>query len=295
MKVASITIYCNEHFRLENWVNLYSEYKGEIYKHVIVNNGNASETRYLRECFPNSIILESATNNMMSSYNLALKEILKDPDVDSVMQICNDIRIEKGGVTKLYDFLNSNDRYTMVSPILLKKDSDIIDSYGADINRYTLSYIHKYSNKRLAEVKDDFVICDGLPAGVFMAKRNQYEQYGFQDEKICMYADEVDMSINAHRYGYLFAATKNIKSWHQHVYSPGKVSRSGSSYYYLGRNHIYIAKKQCGYFVIACTIISRFFQFSKSVVASFIHKDGRLRRENAKWFFKGIWDALLGV
>ncbi len=39
MKIATITIFCNEEFRLNNWKELYNEYKDDVALHVIVNNG----------------------------------------------------------------------------------------------------------------------------------------------------------------------------------------------------------------------------------------------------------------
>ena len=84
MKIASITIYCNERFRLDAWKEYYAGYKEELYLHVIVNNGDKEETAVLREHFPDSLILESPTKNMMASYNLALTKILEDPEVDAL-------------------------------------------------------------------------------------------------------------------------------------------------------------------------------------------------------------------
>lgn len=293
MKIATITIFCNEEFRLNNWKELYNEYKDDVALHVIVNNGCSGDTKILQDNFPNSLVIESKTNNMMASYNLALTEILRDPEINAIMQICNDIRLEKGGLRKLYDFLYSKENYAMVSPVLLMKNSEIIDSYGADINKWTLAYTHKYSGMKLSSVDEDVIVCKGLPAGVFLAKRNCYVKYGFQDEGICMYADEVDMSINAHKFGYTFATTKTIKSWHQHIYSPNKVTRSVSAYYFMGRNHIYIAQKRCNILVYCFTTLDRLRHYCISMMVSLFHKDGRIRRENASYFLQGISDAVM--
>ena len=52
--------------------------------------------RYCKIIFRIPLVIESKTNNMMASYNLALTEILRDPEINAIMQICNDIRLEKG-------------------------------------------------------------------------------------------------------------------------------------------------------------------------------------------------------
>ena len=97
MNVASITLYHNEDFRLDNWVKLYNEYKDEIYLHIIVNNGNKEDMPMLRERFPNSHILYSESSNMTHSYNMGVLEAMKYPEIDAIMQITNDIRIFGGG------------------------------------------------------------------------------------------------------------------------------------------------------------------------------------------------------
>ena len=128
MKVASITLFCNEHFRLKSWVRYFSEYKGEIYLPVIVNNGSLNDNDLLKSLFPEAVILYSNTSNMTASYNIAIKYILDNSDADSILQITNDIRLENGGIGKLYDLLSKDDRFGMISPILLKKDSEIIET-----------------------------------------------------------------------------------------------------------------------------------------------------------------------
>ena len=44
MKIASVTLFCNEGFRLNPWVRYFSEYKDDIYLQIIVNNGNPEDT-----------------------------------------------------------------------------------------------------------------------------------------------------------------------------------------------------------------------------------------------------------
>ncbi|MBP5218522.1 MAG: hypothetical protein J6Z47_06200, partial [Bacteroidales bacterium] len=108
MKIAAITIFCDEHFRADAWRQYYNEYKDDLYLHVIVNNGNPEDMEYLQERFPESLVLFSPTRNMMASYNLALQAVLKDPEVDAVAQIVNDIRLSPHGFSTLYGYLEDN-------------------------------------------------------------------------------------------------------------------------------------------------------------------------------------------
>ena len=71
---------------------------------------------------------------MIASYNLAIKYILEKTDADSILQITNDLRIEKGGLAQIHEILFREQQYGMISPILLKKDSEIVENYGAEID-----------------------------------------------------------------------------------------------------------------------------------------------------------------
>lgn len=244
MKIASITIYCNERFRLEAWKSYYDEYKDELYRHIIVNNGNPAETPVLRSIFPDSVVLESPTSNMMASYNLALRHILDNyPEVDAIAQIVNDIRLSAKGFSVLYDCLLTHPDAAMASPVLLRRDSRTIDCFGCDIRPRTLDFVHLDAARTLDEVPVEDRIVTGLPAGIFLASRVAYERFGFQDEAIQMYADEVDMGIRAARLGYCFVATSRASAWHQHVNPDGRVQRSGRAGFLMGRNPVYIAGK----------------------------------------------------
>ena len=99
MKIATITLFCREWFRADAWKRYYDGYKGEVYLHVIVNNGDPEDTDRLREMFPESLVLRSQTSNMMASYNLALREILRNPEVDAIAQIVNDIQLSPGALS----------------------------------------------------------------------------------------------------------------------------------------------------------------------------------------------------
>jgi len=47
MKIASVTLFCNEGFRLNPWVRYFSEYKDDIYLQIIVNILNHLKNTYL--------------------------------------------------------------------------------------------------------------------------------------------------------------------------------------------------------------------------------------------------------
>lgn len=243
--IAVITIYCNERFRAAAWKRYYDGYKDDVALHVIVNNGDSAETAFLKDLFPDSVVLESPTNNMMASYNLALREVLRHPNIDAIAQIVNDIRISFCGLQALYDYLFSDPSLAMVSPVLLKGDSDCIDCYGCDIHPVNLDFIHLDVGKRLGEMTEEERYVTGLPAGVFLARRDAFANFGFQDERLEMYADEVDMGLRVAGMGYKLGVTTRVQAWHLHVNRGGGATRNVRAAYLMGRNHVYLASKYC--------------------------------------------------
>lgn len=250
MKIASVTLFCNEGFRLNHWVQYFSEYKDDIYLQIIVNNGNPEDTIPLKSAFPDAVVLFSKTSNMIASYNLAIKYVLEKTDADSILQITNDLRIEKGGLAQIHEILFREQQYGMISPILLKKDSEIVENYGAEIDFSNMLFRHIDRNVHYKDVKPDIAFRTGLPGGCFLTKRVVYENIGLQDERINMYSDEVDTGIKCANKGYKLLSTKLVKSWHQHIFPSGRNQRSCSASYFMSRNPIYLARKYYGVSVI---------------------------------------------
>jgi GT2 family glycosyltransferase len=256
MKVAAIVITFNDDFRFKEWVEHHQLYKDELYMHIIVDND--SKPGYLQmveHTFSDSHIIRRTSNGgCTGAYNDGIRFALSYPEVDAIMLIGNDIKLEKGGVTKLYKHLYSNTQYGMVGPILLKKDSELVEVYGANINTKTLAFEHQYANVPLSCVSNEIVISDSLPGGMNMAKRNFYEIVGLQDEYLFMYSDEVDIGIRAKKHNLLMVATKSVLSWHQHINLNHSSVRNPLVGYLIARNEIYLAKKHFGFGTICNTV-----------------------------------------
>lgn len=292
MKIASITLFCNESFRLTQWVKYFSEYKEDIYIQVIVNNGKPEDNSLLKSAFPSAIVLFSETSNMIASYNLAIKYILNNSDADSILQITNDLRVEKGGLAKLYNILYKEKQFGMISPILLKKDSNIVENYGAEIDFTNMLFRHICRNKLYNEIQQNIVYRTGLPGGCFLTKREVYEQIGLQDETLNMYSDEVDTGIKCANIGYKLLSTKLVKSWHQHIYPIGRKQRSRSASFYMSRNPIYIARKYYGYSVILGAFWSRIKLSCIEFMSCIHHLKGKEAIICSLYSFKGCFTGL---
>lgn len=244
MKVAAIVITYNDDYKIEEWVEHHQSYKNELFYHIIVDNG--SKPQYLemvKNSFPDSHIIKRSTNGgCTGAYNDGIRFALSDIEVDAIMLIGNDMKLETESINKLYDFLNSNAQYGMVAPILLGKDCDIVDDFGCEVSK-TLYMQPSGVGKHISEINEDKRVVTAVTGGMNMAKREFYEKVGLQDENLFMYSDEVDMAIRAKKAGYKMAVTKSAKAWHQHVNPKNANSRNGYTTFLINRNKIYLGYK----------------------------------------------------
>ena len=261
MKIAAIIITYNDGYKFKEWCRWYEEYRDELYKLIIVDNG--SEPEYIQQVetyFKDAIIIKRSTNGGCTiAYNDGIRVALSDPNVTHITLIGNDIRISKGGLSQCADTLDLDNELGMVAPVLLRADSDIVVDFGCSINEdFTLNPFGK--GLKLVELSDNIRYCDAVTGGMNIAKRSFYEStVGLQDENLFMYSDEVDMGLRARSAGVKMASIRNAQAWHQHINSSNSPARRHPfNKYLIARNKTYLAnkykgkeaaKRECWYFV----------------------------------------------
>ena len=180
----------------------------------------------------------------------------------------------------------------MVSPVLLKKDSDIVDSLGCTIDPKNLNFVHNEVDRPLRELGKQERFVTALPAGIVLARRDLYDQFGFQDEALMMYADEIDMGIRVARLGYRLGATTSAQAWHQHVNPGGRTVRSLNAAYFMGRNPVYIARKYYSAWRVAVVFFYRIYRGLDEVRSALMHGKGKDYRRFGWYMAKGAFAGL---
>ena len=248
MKIAAITVTYNDGYKLEEWYNYYLEYKDELHKIIIVDNG--SESPYLNKVktlFSDSIIIERTVNGgMTAAYNEGIRIALADPEIDSILLLANDFKLEKNGIPKLYRFLMSNEHYGIVSPVVLQNNSEKVESVGCYIS-WSLYLKEPHVGELLSSIKQETFMVDTVAGGLNLARRELYETIGLQDEELFMYSDEADLGLRIKQTPYKVAVTKDMKVWHQHINPKERSIRLPYSAFLIGRNKIYLAYKHFGF------------------------------------------------
>ncbi|WP_321317215.1 glycosyltransferase [Labilibaculum sp.] len=289
MKIAAITITYNDNYKFDEWCQYYQDYKDDLYKHIIVDNGSTEEyLKKVKDYFKDSIIIERESNGgCTGAYNDGLHFALQDSIVESIMLIGNDIKWAKGAIKALYNYLYSNTNLGMVAPVMLKRNSKIIESYGVNVSSIGIPKIQN-RNQSLSEVPVSKIV-SYVQGGANMAKREFYEKVGLQDAKLFMYNDEIDMYFRMKKCGFIEGVTKESIAWHQHINYPSSQDMSADMAYLNGRNRVYIIKQHMGAKGVFLFSYMLFFETAVFIRDIFSKRSRKIYFH--KW--KGFWAGMI--
>ena len=294
-RIAVISITLDDGYKIDQWHQYYEEYKSEIALHVIVDNGSSqSYIAQLKSLFPDSLLIERKTNGGCTiAYNDGIRAALAQKEITHIALMANDIKLQKGALSRCVEVLDSNENLGMVEPVLLEKDSDIINDFGCTITKHLfMNAFMKGKSYKVIQEKVHYATT--VTGGMNIAKRSFYESIvGLQDEKLFMYSDEVDMGLRAQKAGVKMAAVGDALAWHQHINPPGNSHRLPYSKYLIARNKVYLGRKHFGVF----RSFSQFLYFQhKSFMGVVLYTMGK-GKENIKdqaWQFWGAVNGLFG-
>lgn len=280
--LGAVIISYNDGYKLVQWVEHYREMCSAIDRYVIVDNG--SEAEYLEKVrcsFPQAEILELGRNlGCTGAYNRGIQYLLEEPKIDCIMLIGNDIRILPEHIIKLTNYLANHETVGMAAPVLLKKDSMIVEDGGCEMNRKTLTLNPRYVGKPYDSIPHETVEVAAVTGGMNVAKRSFYETVGLQDEKLFMYSDEVDMGLRAAAKGIKMALVADAVAWHQHINPQQTQIRHPYSAYLMARNKVYLSykhnEKKDALHLFASYAISD----GARMVRAFLQRD----REKIRWY-----------
>ena len=179
MKIAAITITYNDDYKFQEWYQYYLEYKQDLFLHIIVdNNSHKSYLSKVEEKFTDSIIIKRESNGgCTKAYNDGIRYAMNNSEVDAIMLVGNDIRFNEGMTRELYGLLNSNEEFGMVEPIILSKDSTVIEDFGTDVSR-SLKMVPYGIGLDVNTIKPDVRIVDAVVGGMNLASIRFYKEVG---------------------------------------------------------------------------------------------------------------------
>ena len=293
MKIAAITLTMNDYHVVEQWVKFSNQYKDAISKHIIVHNTVNSDYEVLiKNNFSDAVIIKREVNGgTTGAYNTGIKEALRDPEVDAIMLISNDIKINSNAIKELYKLLFSANDIGAVAPILLESDDKTIVAYGENLTNDT-GLDRLYHNELLSPELPETIKCECLPGGMNMMKREVYEKVGLQDESLFMYCDENEYFLRVAKAGYKIIATSKALSSHCHIYTEGTQNDNSLAWFYINRNHLLVCKQYRSFKMAFVLFLKRFFYNGIKYTVSFL-KDKTPKK--IYYYYLGLIHGILGI
>lgn len=180
-------------------------FKDSIVKYeIIVIDNNSTDGSYevIKKGFPKIKVIQNQTN---VGYGRANNQGIKAAKGEVILLLNSDTLVRERGIERLYRFLMTQDKKTIVGGKLFNVDTTPQDSCGP---AYTLpvifealflkgDYRHttRYSPDNMCEV-------DWVMGACLMAYKETFSEVGFFDEAIFMYMDEIDFLYRAKQKGY---------------------------------------------------------------------------------------------
>lgn len=226
---------------------------------IVVNNSPEENKLFNKETFKKNVLVINSGENLgyAGGINIGIKEALKDPKMDAVIITNNDIHFPK---TLVKDFWNEDYENKILSPIILHRETDIIQNTGGRISIFLGGTRNINKNVHLdnyLEKKPDF-----LSGCMMFIPKNVLENVGLFDPEYLAYYEDVDYCLRARKLNYELKICNNIKI--RHFHSASTTNNQGFKRYLIVRNSIIFAKKNLkfpeSFLFIAISIIRGFFQ-----------------------------------
>lgn len=212
------------------------DYPKDRYIVYIVDNATSEESqKYLRETYPEAVVLLNAANAGWSGgNNIGIARAMAD-GCDDVVFLNTDAIVEREWLRELVLAAYSDPQISVVqSKILLYPVKDIprINSLGNDIHFLMFGFCHGYGEP---DSGDDLVVKD-IPyaSGSSMyVKGDVIKKIGVCDENFFMYHDDFEFCARARLAGFRLVIAPASRMWHKYEFN-----RSVNLVYFMERNRL---------------------------------------------------------
>jgi hypothetical protein len=292
-RIATVTVAFDEPKKLESWRRYYDAVADDIDLHIIVDDGSRPEYfRSVQAAFPASVVLQNPENRgLIASYNVGFRYALT-AGAQYIGTLAPDFRVPEGTLSRLADELEADPTLDGVMPAVLRGGStDTVESLGARLDTNQALLVPYESNRLWTPDWSGVRNVDTIHGGCHLMKRAVLETIGLQNERLFMYADEVDFGWRAKRAGLRFGVVLNALAWHEHVNTGGK-TRPPMAPYLVSRNRMLVmrAHGQRGAFLRLA--VRRNLTLIPAMVG-YYRREGTARHAWAHAL--GLWHGILGI
>lgn len=211
------------------------DYPKDDFQIYIVDNDSSAETfSYLKQEFPEAVVLKRSDGNYCAANNLGFKEAIKE-GADYLIALNMDTELHFSFITEMVQALENNDKAGMAQAKILlhKKNSsggERINSLGNIIQYLGFGFTSGYNEKDreilgYPEIK-------GYASGcAFIIRAEVFTQVGGLNEEYYMYHDDMELSLKLRLVGQKIILAPQAVVYHKYEFS-----RSVLMYYYMERN-----------------------------------------------------------
>ena len=211
---------------------------------VSENGSEDGSQAMVREFFPSVRLLENGKN---LGFGSAVNRVLEKAEGDYFLFLNNDLELAPDCIGQLVDLLVSDQHIGAAIPKILyhpdgKKpspnNSAVINSFGVLVNYTGIACPNLVDQQD----KDDLPLTETACGGIFMFRREVYEQVGGFDEDLFLYHEDHDLSWRIRLGGWKLMVTPKSVCYHHYNFNKGvqKFYRSEKN-----RLHILFKNMEC--------------------------------------------------
>lgn len=256
---------------------------------IVVDNGSRiREGAFLKESFPDIILIESKCNlGFAGGNNLGIRYALEH-GYDAVMLLNNDTVIAPDMIG--YLAVEAGEDKAALPLMYYYDEPDRIWYAGGKVDRKRGLVSHGYFNQSERELNSPLVTseCSFATGCCMLIPKGVLERVGELEEAYFMYAEDLDYSIRLSVHQIKIVFVPDAKLWHKVSRSAGG-EESDFSVYYNTRNHFSILKKYKNYFgkgAYGFLLTYRILQMLKNLLQG---------GKKYKPFYKGLKDQHRGM
>ncbi len=240
---------------------------------IVVDNGSVDNSKQaLQDRFGSTIHLITSEQNLgfAGGCNLGIKYAL-ERQVEWVLVLNNDTRVAPSFLAALADAAASDNRFSILGPIIFFDDAPDKIWYSGDRllpGLLATRHVHRGQTKP----PDRMVSVDFLSGCCMLIKREVFEKIGLFDKSFFMYGEDVDFCWRARTAGFQLAVATNAMMWH-------KVSQSSNhdaaeSWYFRIRNQNRFYRKYARGFQLVLMLVFSWLRVIGMAFGNLMH--GRL-------------------
>lgn len=223
---------CRDTLRLQSYLDF------QVY---IIDNASSDDTlSYLKNTYPEAIILPRTDGNYCAANNLGMKRAIGD-GCQYLVAANMDTEFEIDWLKELVIALNNNSQVGVVQSLIMlyprneeERLNPRINTTGNLIHFLFFGFTNNYNLKKSEAVfTSTYPEIDYASGCSFIIRQEIFTEIGGYNEDYYMYHDDLDISLKTRLAGYKVVLAPKSVMWHKYEFE-----RSVKMLYYMERNRV---------------------------------------------------------